>query len=102
MNNIFENSQRLPVCEYKPPEFSAVDLTIFIQGPGAEFIQNRLITWRTPRDDAMREGIRINRVCSKMFQHAAHNAFTGRDITCQTDYIFSWPIAHRNSNAGND
>src|SRR5689334_19430120 len=97
MNDIFENRQRLPICEHEPPKLATVNLSIFIKQPCAKFIQNRLIAWRTPGEDAMRKRICIDRVCTQMLQHAAHNTFAGSDITCQTNYIFSGPIAHRNS-----
>jgi hypothetical protein len=32
-----------------------------------------------------------------MLQHTADNTFAGRDIPCQTNYIFPRPITHKDS-----
>ncbi len=94
--------QRLLVGKHKPAKLGAVDLSILVQDPCAECIQDRLIAGRALGDDAMRKRVRIDGVGAQMLQHAAYNAFAGGDIASQTIDIFPGPVAHADSSVKKD
>src|SRR5687768_5746593 len=80
MNDVFELLKSLRVGKDKPAKFVPVDLTISIENPCAKRINNGLKTRCTFRDHTMRKRVGINGISTKVFQHAAHNTFTGCDI----------------------
>src|SRR4026208_2291967 len=97
MDDIFKFGQGLLISKYNAPQFAAVDLSVLFKQPCAKLIQNVLITRRAFCNNTMRKRVCINCVCTKMLQHAAHNAFTRCYIASQTDCVFSGPVTHEDS-----
>ncbi len=42
----------------------------------------------------MSQPVRVKRIRAEMFQHAANQAFSGRNISREADHVFTFPATH--------